>query len=290
MQENMNFCYNCPRKCNKSKKTYCGVNESIRISKIMLHQWEEPCISFKNGSGTIFFSGCNLKCVYCQNYEISNSCDGKTYTVAELIKEFKYLESINADNINLVTPTPYVNFIIEALKIYKPKIPVVYNCSGYEDVGTLSKLSNLVDIYLTDCKYFSNELGKQYSNVNNYFENFKIVIKEMKKQQPNLIYNNDGKLLKGVIIRHLILPNHTDDSIKIAKWISTNIDNKTIISLMSQYTPCYKALQIDKLNRTLKPLEYKRVLEYYKNNTNFTNIYIQHLNSAGQNYIPNFKD
>ena len=286
------FCDNCPRKCKCDKISslgFCGVTDNINIAKVMLHFWEEPCISGKNGSGAIFFSGCNLKCVFCQNYEISNTVNGKNCSVTDLINIFKELENMAAENINLVTPTPYADKIISALKIYKPKIPVVYNCSGYEDVNTVIKLKGLVDIFLVDCKYFDNSIAIKYSNAYNYFTNFQAVIKEMKKQQPILKYNNNGLLLNGVIIRHLVLPSHTSDSIEIAKWLNSNIDNNTIISLMSQFTPCHKADAFSEINRTLKPLEYTRVINFYKHNTKFSKIYIQELESASEKFIPDFK-
>lgn len=292
MENNLEFCDNCPRMCKCNKQTsvgFCGVSNNISISKIMLHYWEEPCISGKNGSGAIFFSGCNLKCVYCQNHEISCSVSGKNYSVNDLINIFKHFESVGAENINLVTPTPYLNQIYEALKTYKPAIPVVYNCSGYENYESLKKLNGLIDVYLVDCKYFSSELSKKYSNAKNYFDEFCKAIYEMKKQQPVLNFSENGLLKNGVIIRHLILPNCTNDSIKIAKWLNEHIDNNTIISLMSQFTPCHKANEFAELNRELKPLEYKRVINYYKSNTKFENVYIQDLSSANESFIPDFK-
>ena len=292
MEKIIKFCKNCPRNCKCDKIStfgFCGVSKDINISKVMLHFWEEPCISGKNGSGAIFFSGCNLKCVYCQNYEISCNISGEKYTIDGLIEIFKQLEKMGAENINLVTPTPYIDQIGQALKRYKPSIPIVYNCSGYENANELKKLCGLVDIYLVDCKYYSENIAKKYSNAPLYFENFAKSIIEIKKQQPVLRFSDNGLLKNGVIIRHLILPNNTDDSIKIAKWLSNNIDDNTIISLMSQYTPCHKASNFSEISRTLLPLEYKRVVNYYKHNTNFSNIYIQELTSASTKFIPNFK-
>ncbi len=292
MEDLKTFCDNCPRNCKCDKKNtfgFCGVSNKINISKFMLHFWEEPCISGKNGSGAIFFSGCNLKCVFCQNFEISNNISGQNYSITELIELFKHFEKVGAENINLVTPTPYLNQIVEALKIYKPSIPVIYNCSGFENVSSLKKLNGLVDVFLVDCKYFSNEISIKYSNANNYFKNFCYVIKEMKKQQPVLKFNKNGLLLNGVVIRHLVLPSHSSDSIEIAKWLNENVDESTIISLMSQFTPCHKACEFSEINRTLKPLEYTRVVNFYKNNTKFLNVYVQELSSASETYIPDFK-
>ena len=174
MEKNIKTCYNCPRNCKCDKILtlgFCRVSTDINISKVMLHFWEEPCISGKNGSGAIFFSGCNLKCVFCQNYEISNNLTGKNYSVNDLVNIFKDLELRGAENINLVIPTPYVDKIIDALKIYKPQIPIVYNCSGYEDINSIKLLNGLVDIYLVDCKYFDNNIAIKYSSANNYFNN-----------------------------------------------------------------------------------------------------------------------
>ena len=292
MNNNINsVCYNCPRLCKCDRINtfgFCKLDNKIRINKIMLHKWEEPCICYNNGSGAIFFSGCNLKCVFCQNYEISNESNGKVYTEIELASLFKQLEEEGACNINLVTPTPYATQILNALKIYKPKIPVVYNTSGYENIEVLKQLNGYVDIYLTDLKYYDENISFEYSKAKDYFEKTSVAILEMLKQQEKLVFEN-GHLLKGVIIRHLILPNNTSDSIEIAKWLKDKVKPEdAIISLMSQYTPCYKAKEIEKLNRTLTPLEYKRVVNFYKNNTSFENVYIQDLTSANKNYIPDF--
>ena len=285
------FCSNCPRFCKCDRMNtfgFCKLDNNIRINKIMYHKWEEPCICYGNGSGAIFFSGCNLKCIYCQNYEISNESNGEIYSVEDLANLFKQLEDNGACNINLVTPTPYSSQILQALKIYKPKIPVVYNTSGYENIEKIKALSGYIDIFLTDLKYFNSEISKEYSSAIDYFEKTSVAIKEMLMQQPKLIFENNH-LVKGVIIRHLVLPNNTNDSIEIAKWLKNNIEPKSvIISLMSQYTPCYKALKHNKLNRKITKLEYKRVTSFYENNTNFENIYIQNLDSASESFIPEF--
>ncbi len=279
-------CYGCPRNCGIDRQVghgVCGVGENPRIAKAYLHRWEEPCISVENGSGTIFFSGCNLKCVYCQNYKISSECYGKDITVKELAGLYKKLEDMGADNINLVTPSHYIDAIIKSFEIYKPNIPVVYNGSGYESVEELKKLSKYIDIYLIDFKYYSSKLSAELSGATDYPEVAKRVIKYVKSIYPSNIYDGD-KLVKGVIIRHLILPNNTDDSIEILKWLKDNVEDPCI-SLMGQYTPMYKALDIEMINRKLKPIEYKRVSSMMLK-LGLTNGYLQELSSADESYTP----
>lgn len=277
-------CIKCPRHCeinNKINSRFCRI-KNLKIALVSLHKFEEPIISGTNGSGTIFFSGCNLKCNFCQNYEISHKNKGKIISVKKLVEIFKDLESKGAENINLVTPTPHCLNIIKALKIYKPKVPVVYNCSGYEDVEIIKRLAGLVDIYLVDLKYHNNGLSTNLSLCNNYFSIASNAILEMINQIGSPVIKNN-LMKKGVIIRHLVLPNHTDDSIKILDWISKNAKN-TIVSIMSQYIPCYKAST--DINRKITPLEYKRVINY-ANKLNI-NGYCQELDSSNCSYIPNF--
>ncbi len=279
-------CYRCPRNCGVVRNVQtgvCGVGDEPRVAKVYLHKWEEPCISVNNGSGTIFFSGCNLKCVYCQNYKISSEAFGKDITVSQLADIYKKLESMGADNINLVTPSHYVDAIIDAFKIYKPNIPIVYNSSGYESQESLNKLKNWIDIFLVDFKYYDSELAKNLSSAPDYPEIAKQTIKKMREFQPNNIYDGD-KMLKGVIVRHLILPNHTDDSINILHWLKDNIA-EPCISLMGQYTPMYKASGYKDINRKLKPIEYKRVSSVMIK-LGLTDGYMQELSSADEGYTP----
>lgn len=279
-------CYGCPRQCGVDRdisKGICGVGNKPKIAKAYLHQWEEPCISVKNGSGTIFFSGCNLKCVYCQNYKISGECFGKEITIEDLASLYKKMEELGADNINLVTPSHYIDVIVKSLSVYKPKIPIVYNSSGYESLEELSRLKDLVDIYLVDFKYFSSELAQRFSRTKDYPQVAKETIKLMRSYQPSNIYEGD-KLVKGVIIRHLILPNHTDDSIDILNWLKDNIDSPCI-SLMGQYVPMHEADKYDDINRKLKPIEYKRVSNYMLK-IGLTEGYMQELSSASEEYTP----
>ena len=282
-------CESCPRKCgiNRNEKNgFCGVKK-LKVAKVYLHKWEEPPISGTNGSGTIFFSGCNLKCVYCQNSEISFGAVGKEITVERLVEIFKELELKKAHNINLVTPTPHVFEIIEALKIYKPKIPIVYNTSGYESEEIIKLLKDYVDIDLTDLKYYDKKLSKTLSGAENYFEVATKAILQMRKNQPKDVFDDNGIMQKGVIIRHLVLPSCTNDSVKILDWIFNNLGDNTIISIMGQYVPCFKANGYDFINKKLKPIEYKRVVNYF-NLLGFKNGFMQSLDSASDEYIPSF--
>ena len=273
----------------KILKGFCGQTEKIRISKVMLYHYEEPIISGNEkdkGSGAIFFTGCNLKCVFCQNEPISHKNKGKNISVKQLTNIFRKLEKKGAYNINLVTPSHFANQIIEALKIYKPTIPVVWNSSGYETKETIEKLKDFVDVYLVDLKYMNNDLSFRYSKANNYVENATQAIIQMKKNQQKDIIEN-GLMKKGVIIRHLILPTHTDDSIKCLDFISNNLGKDSIVSIMSQYEPRYNAKNYPEINRKITPLEYKRVVNHALK-LDMTNCYTQDLSSANSKYTPKF--
>lgn len=283
------ICNLCPRKCNVNrdlKSGFCGVSNTLKVARAQLHFWEEPIISGTNGSGTIFFSGCNLKCVYCQNYNISNENFGKDITTQRLAEIFKELENAGAHNINLVTPSHYVKQIVEALNIYKPKIPVVYNTSGYDSVEELKMLEGYVDVYLTDLKYYSSELSQKYSSAKNYFEMCSLAIKEMIRQQPKNVMEN-GLIKKGVIIRHMVLPNCINDSFKVLEWIKNNLGEDVIVSVMGQYTPYFNASKFPEINRKLKPVEYKLVINHF-NKLGLKNGFMQSLDSADENFIPPF--
>lgn len=283
------ICNLCPRKCNVNrdlKSGFCGVSNTLKVARAQLHFWEEPIISGTNGSGTIFFSGCNLKCVYCQNFNISKENFGKDITTQRLAEIFKELENAGAHNINLVTPSHYVKQIVEALNIYKPKIPVVYNTSGYDSVEELKMLEGYVDVYLTDLKYYSSELSQKYSSAKNYFEMCSLAIKEMIRQQPKNVMEN-GLIKKGVIIRHMVLPNCIDDSFKVLEWIKNNLGEDVIVSVMGQYTPYFNASKFPEINRKLKPVEYKLVINHF-NKLGLKNGFMQSLDSADENFIPPF--
>lgn len=281
-------CNLCPRQCNVDRlnqKGFCGADK-LKIAKVMKHFWEEPIISEGNGSGAIFFCFCSLRCLYCQNYEISHLGKGKEISIEKLADIFKQIEKSGANNINLVSPTHYTNEIIKALNIYKPAIPVVWNTSGYETTETIEKLKDYVDIYLTDFKYFDDNIAKEYSFAPNYKQKSTNAILQMRKNQPQDIIEN-GIMKKGLIIRHLVLPSHEQDSKNILKWIKENLGTRTIISLMSQYFPCYKAKNHPILSRKIKPIEYKAVINEFVN-LGFKNGYSQEFSSANCTYVPEF--
>ena len=294
---NKNVCEICPRGCKIDRKSslgYCKSPSDFRVSKVMIHKFEEPClvgyedcIQNNPGSGAIFFSGCNLRCIYCQNYNISQLEHGKEISTQKLIELIKQLESKGVLNINFVTPTHYTDKIIEALTIYKPQVPVVWNSSGYEKPEIIEKLNGLVDIFLVDFKYFDAQLAFELSNASNYPEYAKNVLMTCRKLQPTDIFDENNIMKKGLIVRHLCLPNCTDDSKKIIDWIETNLGNQTIVSLMSQYVPMHKALSHPKINRKIKPLEYK-ILTNYLQSKGFVNAYIQDFDSQSTEFTPDF--
>ena len=282
-----NLCEICPRNCKKDRVTslgFCGAPSKLIVAHADLHFGEEPFISGKSGSGTIFFSHCNLKCVFCQNAPLRDGKIGKEITVERLIELYKRLESLGASNINLVSPMHYATQIVESLKIYKPKIPIVWNSNGYEKVETIQGVSKYIDVFLPDLKFCDSELSTRLAQCPNYFEVATKAILEMRKQKPNDIFNKNGIMQSGVAIRHLILPNHTKDSKKIIDFLSENLPTTTI-SLMSQYVPYGKATEIQDINRALKPIEYNNVLSYAKNKLR-GNIFSQDLASATTQYIP----
>lgn len=285
----MYICNQCPRKCNidRDLKTgICGVNSEYKIARAALHYWEEPCISGEKGSGTVFFSGCSLKCVFCQNSVISDGCFGKEISEERLIEIFKELEDSGADNINLVSPTQYALQLADTLSKYKPGIPVVYNTGGYDSVESLKALDGLIDIYLTDMKYVSPSVSKKYSRAENYFEVCSKAVLEMRRQQPEDIFEN-GLMKKGMIIRHLVLPGNISRGMKMLDWVDENLSNQTIISLMGQYMPCAKAADYPTINRKISKREYDTVI-LHAEKLGFENVYIQELDSSSQEYIPDF--
>lgn len=285
----MDKCKLCPRECKVNRKTelgFCG-EKGIRIAHAMLHKWEEPIISGERGSGAIFFSGCNMKCVYCQNYELSRGLVGKNASVEELVKLIKDLESAGAHNINLVTPTHFVREIKEALEIYKPKIPVVWNTSGYENPEIIDSLKGYVDVFLTDIKYYSDESGVKYSSAPNYFKLAGLSTIAMRGITGEDIIEN-GIMTRGLIIRILLLPGFTNETIKILEWIKDNLGEGTIISIMNQYLPMGEAKNCPEINRKVTRLEYKRVVMKAKE-LGFKNAFIQEETSASEEFVPEFK-
>ena len=279
-------CELCPRKCGIDRKTqvgFCGA-KTLKVARVMKHFWEEPIISGTNGSGAIFFSHCSLKCIYCQNKEISQDGKGEEITVNNLVEIFKELEKTGVHNINLVTPTHYTDEIISALKIYRPRVPIVWNTSGYEEVSTIKKLKGYVDIFLTDIKYFSSDISSKLSYAKDYFEKASKAVLQMRDNIPEDIVENEV-MKKGLIIRHLVLPSFSADSLKIVEWINNNLGNKTYISLMSQYLPLNDSPA--PINRKIKLIEYKIVMNKLLK-LGFNNTFIQDMDSANEKFIPKF--
>lgn len=295
MIKELDKCTICPHKCginrNEGQLGRCKASEKIKIALYSTHNFEEPCISGENGSGTVFFSNCNLNCVYCQNYEISQQGKGKEITIEELAKIFLEQQSKNVENINLVTPTSYTFQIIEAIKIAREnglKIPIVYNTNGYETVETIRKLDGYVDIYLPDLKYAENEKAYKYSKIENYFEIATNAIKEMVRQAGKPEFDENGIMKKGVMIRHLVLPENVENSKKVLKWINDNLKDYVYISVMAQYFPTYKAKNDEKykeLNRKLTENEWKQI-EDYIDFLGFENGFVQELGEHEEEYVP----
>ena len=284
------ICNSCPRKCsiNREKTTgFCGVGDHFKIARAALHFWEEPCISGKDGSGTIFFSGCNLRCVYCQNRKISSGCFGKEVSDERLIEIMDELVEQGANNINLVTPSHYAFRIAELLRKKKPSVPVVYNTSGFDSIEALKSLDGLVDIYLPDFKYISPDRAEKYSKAKAYPDIVLDAIAEMKRQQPENVFYENGIMQKGVIIRHLVLPKNTNQSIEILKNIAKNFGKDTCISLMSQYTPCGELENYPELRRKITEREYEKVVSYAFD-LGFKNVFVQDKDSATEDFIPGF--
>lgn len=260
------------------------MSDVVRVAKADLFLWEEPCISAGKGSGAVFFSGCNLKCCFCQNYQISNQNFGKDISTSKLAKIFEELEARGACNINLVSPSHFVKQIVEALKIYRPKIPIVYNTNGYELIETLDMIRDYVDIFLTDLKFFAPELSQKYCKAQDYFEVASKAVRYMINLKPEVAIEN-GIMKSGVVVRHLVMPSCTEDSFEILNWLAQNAKGKCLVSLMSQYTPYFKSSNFEEINRKLKPIEYKIVLKKLVE-LGLTDGYAQELESGTEKYIP----
>ena len=287
-------CAICPHNCGINRLNNqigrCKSKDTVKVALYSTHNFEEPCISGKKGSGTVFFSNCNMNCVFCQNYEISQKGKGKEISIEELADIFIKQQEKNVENINLVTPTSYVPQIIEAIKIARGnglKLPIVYNTNGYEKVETLKMLDGFVDIYLPDFKYSDNELGKRLSKVDNYFEIATEALKEMYRQTRKAVFNDEGIMQRGMIIRHLVLPNHILNSRKVLKWINENMHD-VYVSVMAQYFPTYKAKEIDDISRKLTKEEYEQI-ENYLYRLDLENGYIQELGEHEEEYVPNWE-
>lgn len=293
--EELEKCSICPHNCGINRLNgnigRCKSNGNIKLAMASIHNFEEPCISGENGSGTVFFSNCNMNCVFCQNYKISQQGLGREINIEELAEIFIDEQNKNAENINLVTPTMYVYHIIEAIKIAKNKglkIPIVYNSNGYENVETIKKLDGYIDIYLPDLKYYDDDLAFKYSGIKNYFENATSAIKEMYNQVGSPVLDENGMMKKGLIIRHLVLPNNLQNSKDVLKWINDNIDKKVFVSVMAQYFPTNKAKYFPEINRKLTKEEYEEI-ENYLYSLDLDNGYIQELGEHEEEYVPDFE-
>ncbi len=293
MYEELKNCRLCPRKCGANRYTgrgACGAGAEVMAAKAFLHQWEEPCISGEKGSGTIFFSGCNMKCVFCQNHLISQELYGKEISVQRLTEIMLELQAKGAANINLVSPTPYALHIKAAVAQARLKglhLPVVYNTNGYETVETLAALEGIVDIYLPDIKYFNDLCGVKYSGTPDYFLHTSQAVLEMFRQVGHPVFDENGLLRKGILIRHLILPELLADSKIILKWIRENLGTQTYVSLMCQYTPMHNANRFEELNRRLEDWEYELITDYFFK-IGLENGFAQEQSSAAEDYVPGF--
>lgn len=294
LKEMLSSCTLCPRNCRvnrlNNEKGFCLSGKNVMAAKAYLHMWEEPCISGTKGSGTVFFTNCSLRCVFCQNNSISQSSIGKEISIDRLSEIFIEQQDRGAHNINLVTPTHFVPQIIEAISLARKKglsIPIVYNSSGYENAETIKALKGYVDIYLPDLKYFDDKYAVKYSNAPDYFENASKAITEMVSQVGSSQFDENGLMKKGVIIRHLMLPGLLFDSKKVIDFIYSNFGNSVYISLMNQYTPMHKACEFPEINKPLNQKHYNSLIDYCLS-IGVTNGFIQEEGTVSESFIPMF--
>lgn len=291
----MGKCTQCPRECNIDREAgqigFCGVvSEKIVAARAALHMWEEPCISGEEGSGTVFFSGCTLRCVYCQNYDIARASTGKEITKERLAEIFLELQEKGANNINLVTPTHYTTEIIWAVKKARElglTLPIVYNCSGYEKVDTLRQLEGIVDIYLTDFKYMDAQIADRYSKASDYPEVAKLALAEMVRQIPESAFNEREMMTKGVIVRHLLLPGYLENAKAVVKYVYETYGDQVFLSLMNQYTPLPQVEAFPEINRKVTEEEYDELVDYAIE-IGMENGFIQEGGTAEESFIPAF--
>ena len=283
------ICNACPRGCNVDREVslgYCKSPEKFKLARASLHYWEEPCISGKNGSGAIFFSGCNLGCVFCQNYEISHGCKGVEVSDDKLIDIMKRLVDEGANNINFVNPTHYSLQLLRVLEKYKPPVPIVYNTSGYDSVEILKMLDGAVDIYLPDFKYIRPDKALKYSKAEDYPQVAEAALAEMKRQVGEDVFDENGIMQRGMIIRHLVLPSNTNSSISALDYLSENFGD-TYISVMAQYVPCGDLTEYKEINRPLTQREYDKVVNHIFD-LGLDKIFVQELEAASDEFIPDF--
>lgn len=283
------ICNACPRGCNVDREVslgYCKSPEKFKLARASLHYWEEPCISGKNGSGAIFFSGCNLGCVFCQNYEISHGCKGVEVSDDDLVRIMKRLVDEGANNINFVNPTHYSLQLLRVLEKYKPPVPIVYNTSGYDSVETLKMLDGAVNIYLPDFKYIRPEKALKYSKAEDYPQVAEEALAEMKRQVGEDVFDENGIMQRGMIIRHLVLPSNTNSSISALDYLAENFGD-TYISVMAQYVPCGDLTEYKEINRPLTQREYDKVVNHIFD-LGLQKIFVQELEAASDEFIPDF--
>ncbi|MBO4988173.1 MAG: 4Fe-4S cluster-binding domain-containing protein [Lachnospiraceae bacterium] len=288
-------CNICPRGCNVDRSGgkigYCGESTQIRVARTSLHQWEEPCITGEHGSGTVFFSGCSLKCIFCQNHNIADSSVGQAFTIEQLADAFLRLQEKKASNINLVTAGHFVKQLVPAIMLAKENgliIPIVYNSSAYETAEALQMLDGLIDVYLPDCKFYSAEVSQNYAKAADYFKVAAGAIEEMVRQVGVPVFDEvTGNMIKGVIVRHLVLPGHTKDSMEILKYLYDTYKNQIYVSIMNQYTPVIQQDEYPNLNRMVTGREYRKVVDYALS-LGMENAFIQEGHTAQESFIPKF--
>ena len=293
MKEEFYNCNLCPRNCfvnrNCGEVGYCKASNEMTIAKYYLHKWEEPCITGKNGSGTIFFTFCNLRCLFCQNYQISTLNYGQKISIDEFKNICLELQDRGAANINLVTPTHFVPLIIDGIRLAKLEglnIPIVYNSSGYENVSTIKMLDGIVDVYLPDFKYYSDEYAVKYSKCREYFKYASSALAEMVRQKGECVFDNEGNIVSGVIVRHLLLPGMEMESKKILKYLYENYGDSIYISIMNQYTPVRKC-KFEELNNKLDENVYDDVIDYAWD-MGIRNAFVQEEGTQSESFIPDF--
>jgi putative pyruvate formate lyase activating enzyme len=293
-KELLENCRICPRRCGvnrlKGEKGFCGALDKIVVAKAFAHRWEEPCISGHKGSGTVFFSGCNLKCVFCQNYRISQEWFGKAVEEKDLVEIFLNLQAKGVHNINLVTPTIYTPQLASALEKAKDKgltVPVVWNSNAYENPEMLQMLEGLVDVYLPDLKYCDETPARKYSNAPDYFRCATKAILEMYRQVGEPVFDEKGIIKRGLIIRHLVLPGLKEDSKKVLGFIKSNLPSGVYVSLMGQYMPCFRTGEFPEINRPLSKEEYEEVIEYFFE-LGLENGFAQEEGADSPKYVPDF--
>lgn len=295
MEDLLDRCTLCPRRCGANRSAgqrgFCGAGQTVRIARTMLHRWEEPCLVGAHGAGAVFFSHCTLRCIYCQNAAISHEGDGSDVTEEELARLFLSLARQGAATLDLVTPTHYTPQILRALSLARKNgltLPVVWNTSGYETVENVSRIAGAADIFLPDLKYAAEESGRLYSTAPDYAAAAQAAVTAMVKQLGPVQFSADGQLLRGVLVRHLVLPGHRRESIALVRWLWENFGDRVQLSLMRQYTPLFRAAEFPPLHRQLTTFEYESVVDAARA-LGMTRVYVQGAEAVGAQYVPDFR-